>query len=317
MGNKEANVEKALRMIDEAAMMGAKLILLPELFNTEYICFRRTGSEYSSGVVFSYSETIPGPTTTRIAETAKKHGIYVIAPIFERAAPGIYYDSAPLMNPQGVVVAKYRKTHIPAAELSSEKLYFRPGSEFPVFKTKFGTLGVLICYDKNFPEAWRILTLKGAEVIFVPTAMYLPPRGQDDVGWEMMLRTRAYENGVFVVGVDRVGREEDVEFFGKSMIIDPWGKVLAKARREDAIISATIDVDDVDKARIEMPILRDLRPEIYGDVVCPWCQRSRWEMFINTTDANVRSRRSVYEGSLPGNTQDCGSCRRNRSCEDD
>jgi len=262
IGNKDANVDKALKLIEEAANRGAKVVLLQELFNTEYVCFRRV-RDFD---VFRYAEPIPGATTTRIGEAAKRHGIYVIAPIFEKAAPGVYYNTAPVIDPHGRVIGKYRKTHIPAVR-SLEKLYFRPGSDYPVFKTDLGTLGIVICYDRLFPENWRIVTLEGAEIVFVPTATLIP-QGEDS-GWEPLLRTRAYENKIFVVGVNRVGKEESTEFYGKSMIVDPWGRVLAKTGGEDAVVSATIDLDDVDRARIEMPVLRDLRPEIYGRLTYP------------------------------------------------
>lgn len=266
-GGKNENTDRAIEMIDEAAERGAKIICLPELFNMGYLSFRRPGSDYSSDLdVFSLAESIPGPTTTRIAERAREYGVYVIAPIFEKAAPGVYYNAASVIDPQGRIVGKYRKTHVPAIR-SLEKLYFRPGSDYPVFRTDFGVFGILICYDRNFAENWRILALGGAEVVFLPTAADMPS-GEDDVGWEMMLRVRAYENRIFVVGVNRTGREDDgkiaSEFFGRSIIVDPRGNVLAKAGKDETIISATIDLDDVDRARTEMALFRDLRPELYS-----------------------------------------------------
>ena len=256
--SKDENVRKALNLIDAASKEDAKIILLPELFSTDYSGYCRRNLD-----VFEYAESIPGPTTEKIAKKARQHSVYIIAPIHEKTGPGIYYNTAAVIDTSGKIMGKYRKTHIPAT-MSLEKLYFRPGLQYPVFKTSFGTIGILICYDRVFPENWRILTLKGAEIVFVPagTGLGLVPWGSE-IGWEPLIRTRAYENGVFVAAVNRVGKEEGREFFGNSMIVSPRGDIVARAGQQEAIISATVDLGEIDKARIEKPILRDLRPEIY------------------------------------------------------
>ncbi|MFQ6075135.1 MAG: carbon-nitrogen hydrolase family protein [Candidatus Bathyarchaeia archaeon] len=270
IGDKEANVQKALGLIDEAAKKGAQIILLQELFNTDYISFTRRDTK-----VFDYAETIPGPTTNKIAEKARKHRLFIIAPIFERTAvQGVYYNSAPLIGPGGEVVGVYHKTHIPAVVgewRGLEKLYFKPGYELPVFETKIGRLGIAICHDRNFPEVFRVFTLEGAQIIFNPSAIqYRSPFNPSYQTWESVARTRARDYGVFIVAVNRVGKEDGREHFGCSLIVSPSGEVLAKAgEREDEVVSATIDLGQIDAVRSETGFLRDLRPEIYGRITRP------------------------------------------------
>lgn len=255
---KEEKVKRALTLTEEAAKDGARIILLPELFNMDYEPFCRR----KDPTVFEYAEPVPGPTTNKIADITRRYGIYVIAPIFEKAGPGLYYNTAPVIGPTGVV-GRYRKTHIPAIK-SLEKLYFRAGSEFPVFRTEFANFGITICYDRRFPETWRILSLKGAEIIFHPSATEVLAKKI----WGFVYRTRALDNGVFAVITNRVGKEGDLEFFGNSIIVNPYGKIIANAReKEDAILSAILNLDDVDGARLKSPWLRDFRPEIYQRLV--------------------------------------------------
>lgn len=268
IGNKEGNIDKAVRMIDEAAESGCKIISLPEVFNTEYVCFTKRDPRY-----LEYAEPIPGPTTDRIAKRAEEHGIYVIAPIFEKAASGLYYNTAPLIGPDGGIVGKYRKTHIPAPLKSwtgLEKLYFRPGDEFKVFETELGKIGIVICYDGFFPETWRILALKGAEIIFRPSCISVATRGKHITASELWIMThviRAYENAVFVVGINRVGLEEGRQHYGTTMIVNPYGDVLAKAREnEEKVVSAIIDLKEVGR---DGTIFRDYRPEIYSSITKP------------------------------------------------
>jgi len=251
-------------LIDQAANEEAKIVLLPELFNTDYACYFRKDPE-----VFRYAEPIPGPTTDEIARKAKEHGIYVISPIFEKAGPGVHYNTAPIIDPEGKILGKYRKTHIPLHG-SREKYYFRPASEFPVFETAFGNIGILICYDSSFPEVYRILTLEGAEIVFAPTAVPYYYGRDDPKRVEMRVMTRARDNAIFVVMVNRVGKEENFEYYGNSLIVDPKGNILSKAGNEkDAIVIATIDLEEVTKWRLECHILRDIRPEIYGRLTQP------------------------------------------------
>lgn len=270
IGNKAANIDKAVRMIDEASANGCQIICLQELFNTEYVCFTKRDPRY-----LEYAEPIPGPTTERIASRAEKHGVYIIAPIFEKAAPGLYYNTAALIGPDGGIVGKYRKTHIPAALMSGvgpslEKLYFRPGYEFKVFETELAKIGIIICWDRWFPETWRILRLDGAEIIFNPSAISIgTPSGH--VGgrelWMMSNVTHAYEMGVFVVAINRVGIEEEHQCYGTTMIVNPYGDVLAQGgQAENEVVSAILDLNEVGRSGIPF---RDYKPELYDRITRP------------------------------------------------
>ena len=270
IGNKKSNVDKAIRLIEEAARDDCQIVCLQELFNTEYICFTKRDPKY-----LEYAESIPGPTTDRIGDVASRHGIYVIAPIYEKAAPGLYYNSAPLIGPDGSIVGTYRKTHIPAAlkagvGASMEKVYFRPGDEFKVFDTPLAKIGIIICWDRWFPETWRITRLEGAEIIFNPSAITAgtPTRHPSNRElWMVSNVTHAYEMAVFAVAINRAGSEEGWPFYGTSMIVSPYGDVLDKAgESEDRIVSATLDLNEV--GRNGMPF-RDYRPEIYGRITQP------------------------------------------------
>ncbi|MCK5610663.1 hypothetical protein KAR91_52810 [Candidatus Pacearchaeota archaeon] len=275
---KEKKIKKALKMINEAAKDGAKIIVLPELFSTEYILFHRRYAKEDPLImnvdpgVLKYAETIPGPTIERIAELARKYRIYIISPIYEKAAPGVYYNSAPVIDPQGNIMGIYRKTHIPCAR-SLEKIYFRPGSEFPIFRTEYGTFGILICYDRGFPEAWRILALEGAEIVFTPVATGSWELGKPPVeSFEFIMRTRCIENRVFAVLSDRTGEEKcehcgGLEYY-YSFIVNPQGEVIAKGtRNEEEIVSATLNIHEVEIARMRGHPFRDLRPEIYQRLI--------------------------------------------------
>jgi N-carbamoylputrescine amidase len=255
--SKKENIKKAINYIEKAAEDGANIILLQELFSVEYTPF---GKEEVNIKIFDYAEEIPGPTTDKISEKAKQHNIYIISPIYEKTLEGEYYNSAPLINPDGKILGVYRKTHVGRR---GEKIYFKPGSEFNVYKTEFGKIGILICRDKSFPEPWRILTLKGADIIFHPAAIASIP---NPLAWEPMIRIRAIDNNIFIVSVNRVGQEEDYIHFGGSVIVGPKGEVIARAGREEGIISATIDLNDITNARKEWQVLKDLRPEIYGRI---------------------------------------------------
>lgn len=268
IGNKKGNIDKAVKIIDKAAESGCQIISFPEVFNTEYVCFTKRNPKY-----LEYAEPIPGPTTDRIAKRAEEHGVYVIAPIFEKAAPGLFYNTASLIGPDGGILGKYRKTHIPAPLkpwTGLEKLYFRPGEEFKVFETELGKIGIIICYDGFFPETWRILALKGAEIIFRPSCISVATRGKRITAsqlWIMSHVIRAYENAVFVVAINRVGLEEGRQHFGTTMIVNPYGDVVAKAgENEEKVVSAILDLNEVGR---DGTIFRDYRPEIYGRITKP------------------------------------------------
>lgn len=253
--NKEANIKKANKFIDKAANDGANIILLQELFNTGYVIYH-VRSEKTRNL----AEPIPGPTTNRMAKKAIEYGIYIIPPIYERAGPGLYYNSAPVINPNGEIMGVYRKTHVPLG-VSMERYYFRPGYEYPVFKTEFGNLGIIICYDRHFPENWRNVVLRGAEIVFVPSAAYYPY-------WAMELRVMSYQNNVFTVAVNRVGKEtlqeKTIMFTGSSIIINPMGEVLAQLKEEEeGVVSSMINLDEVDKTRRKTAFFHIMRPEMY------------------------------------------------------
>jgi N-carbamoylputrescine amidase len=257
---RSATIEKALRLIDEAVAQGADLIVLPEVFNMRYDSLV---GQYDTRT-YDLAETIPGPTTDRIASKAKEKGVYIVAPVFERAIPGEYYDSAALLGPNGELMGRYRKTHIPGFGKWLERFYFRAGSDYPTFQTRLGRVGMLVCWDRHFPENWRKLTLLGAEIIVVPAAI---PRF-DAATIEYVTRTRALENGVYAVVAARPGREDSengsVEYTGSSIIVGPTGEVLTRAGMdEECVILAETDGRSIEAARLEKPFLRDLRSELF------------------------------------------------------
>ena len=266
-GDKDANVSKAEKMIDEAVeKYSANIVGLPELFTAEYF------AQWIDRKYFSYAEPIPGPTTNRIAKKAKQHGIYIIAPIFEEARKGEYYNSAAMIAPDGRILGVYRKMHIPMGkipELGSwgyEKFYFRSGSDFPVFETKLGTIGIYICWDRHFPEGWRILTLKGADVIFVPVASMGKFLGET---FSMEIKIMAYQNQCYVAAANRVGVEGELNFYGGSHIVDPIGNFIAgpASDKEEETLCATLDLDIVRQVRSIATFQLDRKPEVYGKLI--------------------------------------------------
>jgi N-carbamoylputrescine amidase len=269
IGNKDKNIKKAIKMIEQAARKECQIVCLPEVFNTEYVCFTKRNP-----ICLEYAESIPGPSTNAISNAARENSIYIIAPIFEKAAPGVYYNTASLINPKGEIIGNYRKTHIPASLepwTGLEKLYFRPGSQLKVFETKLGKIGILICHDGSFPEAWRILALEGAEIIFRPSCISVTELGgltnSASQIWTFDHIVRAYENAVFVIGINRVGLEEKREHFGSTMIVNPKGDVLAKAgEEEEKVVLATLDLCEVGR---DGKVFRDYRPEIYQRITKP------------------------------------------------
>ena len=248
------NVARACAFIDEAVRGGAGLAVLPEFFNNEYF------PQYRDYRYMEYAETEDGHTQTAIREKARQHGIHVVSTIFEMARPGLYYDTAMLIAPDGAIAGKYRKVH-PAALLSLEKIYFRGGSTFPVFRIGEWTVGFSICYDNLFPESCRSLALNGAELIVAPYATPI------DNPWENFLSTRALENGVYLAACNHVGPEGEWRMSGKSMVIAPTGKILAQASgTEEQILFLDIDRDEVIRARQAFPLFRDRRPDAYSAI---------------------------------------------------
>jgi predicted amidohydrolase len=251
---RDENVDRACDFIGQAAEAGSDLVVLPEFFNNEYF------PQYRDTSYMRYAETDDGYTQSRIREVARKHGINVLSTIFEMARPGLYYDTAMLIGRDGAILGKYRKVH-PAALLSLEKIYFRGGSSFPVFRLEEWTLGISTCYDNLFPESCRCLALNGAELILAP---YATPLGDP---WENFLSTRALENGVYFAACNHVGREGEWNMSGKSMVIDPRGKIMSQASPvEEQLITVEIDRAEVIDARKRFPLFRDRRPDAYSAI---------------------------------------------------
>ena len=256
--NPEPNLEKALRLIDEAAGKGADIVALQELFNTPYFPNRpRDSQKY-----FDMAETIPGPTIERVADKAREHNMVIMAPIYEREMAGVYYNSAALIGPDGELIGVYRKMHIPHSEDFIEKYYFKPGNlGFPVFDTPFGKIGILICYDRHFPEGARALGLAGAEILLIPVAS---PRPTASEVFVKELMGMAIANQYFVAAVNRVGVELKEEFYGTSLVCDPRGNIIAQAgNQEDEVLVTGIDLAQVEATRNNWLFYRDRRPDAY------------------------------------------------------
>jgi len=265
---KKPNVEKALAKIDEAAKRGANIVCLQELFTGPYFC------QSEDHRWFAEAEPIPGPTSEALAAAARRNGIVVIGSLFERRAAGIYHNTAVVLDADGSQVGVYRKMHIPDDPLYYEKFYFTPGDlGFQSFPTKFGRVGVCVCWDQWYPEAARLTALAGAEIIFYPTAIGWLPAEKEEFGasqhsaWETMMRSHAIANGVFVAAPNRVGREGALQFWGGSFVSDPNGNLLAKASHEgEEIVITRCDLGLVDVVRTHWPFLRDRRIDAYGDM---------------------------------------------------
>ena len=259
-GEIEATHEKVSRLLDQAGERGSDLVVLPEVW---------TGLAYSESELYrETAETIPGPSTDLLAAKAKEYGMYVVGSIYERANEA-YYNSSPLIDPQGTVIGKYLKTHlfdapdrvdIKSGIRESDKV--KAGDELPVFDTGIGKIGVSVCSDLRFPEVYRVLSLKGAQIIVCASA-FLSPRFDH---WEFFLRARAAENQAFVVASGQYGVEpkSGIGFVGRSMVVDPWGVVVATAPDTECCISTTIDLDFIDEIRGRYPLMDQRRPSLYG-----------------------------------------------------
>lgn len=278
-----ANVVRAEKHIRNAASRGAQIICLKELFNAPYFCKAEQHDR------FDLAEPIPGPTTQRMQALAKELAIVLIVPLFEREAPGIYRNSAAVIDADGALMGAYRKLHIPDDPLYYEKFYFTPGdvssgtppheaAGFRVWRTRYATIGVLICWDQWFPEAARIMALLGAEVLFYPTAIGWHPSEKKEWGatqvdsWRTMQRAHAIANGIFVASPNRIGHEDEagtegITFFGNSFIADPSGRLIASAGEEEAVLVAKCDPAEIESTRRNWPFLRDRRVDAYGPIL--------------------------------------------------
>ena len=262
---KQANIEKNLKFIEEAASQGVQIICMQEVFTTPYFCAEQSTHWYAA------VEKIPdGPTVKLMQEVAKKHGMVIIVPIYEEEITGIYYNTAAVIDADGKYLGKYRKNHIPhTAPGFWEKFYFKPGNlGYPAFDTAFARIGVYICYDRHFPEGARALGLAVAEVVFNPSATVA---GLSEYLWELEQPAHAVANGYFVGAINRVGHEQpwDIgEFYGKSYFCNPRGKIVAQASRDsDELVVADLDLDQIREVRNVWQFFRDRRPESYGPLV--------------------------------------------------
>ncbi|MFZ2640267.1 MAG: carbon-nitrogen hydrolase [Verrucomicrobiia bacterium] len=271
--NPAANLKKALARVEDAARRGARIVCLPELFQSQYFCQEE---DYDH---FKLAEAVPGPATHAMARLAKKLHVVIIAPVFERRTRGVYHNTASILDADGRWLGKYRKMHIPDDPLYYEKFYFTPGDlGFRAWKTQHGRVGVLICWDQWYPEAARLTALQGAEILFFPTAIGWHPSEKAQLGaaqhsaWETIQRSHAIANGCFVAAVNRVGHErpaggDGIEFWGQSFVAGPDGQVIAKAgANTEEIIVADCNLDRVEYSRTHWPFLRDRRVDAYGDI---------------------------------------------------
>ena len=278
------NLTKAASLVRDAARAGANIVCLPELFRAQYFCQREEHA------LFDVAEAIPGPSTDVLGAVAREEGVVIIASLFERRAPGLYHNTAAVLETDGSLAGVYRKMHIPDDPLYYEKFYFTPGDlGFRAFQTTQGRIGTLVCWDQWYPEAARITSLMGAETLFYPTAIGWHPSEKEEFGeaqysaWQTMQRAHAISNGVFVGAVNRVGHEHGdvlhngvmmkgpegagLEFWGGSFIADPFGRVIAQASHDkEEILIAEIDVKLLEDTRRNWPFLRDRRIDAYGNI---------------------------------------------------
>ena len=259
-----ANLKQAEIKIKQAARQGAKIICLPELYRTVYFP-QKISKDFEK-----YAETIPGESTQAFSKLAKELKVIIIAPIFEKAKNGNFYNSAAVIDETGKLLPAYRKIHIPHDPLFYEQSYFKPGDTgYKIHKTKFATFAVLICYDQWFPEAARAAALAGAEIIFYPTAIgniagYKAPEGDWHEAWETIQRSHAIANSVFVVAVNRVGIENKLNFWGQSFITDAFGKVLKRASStKEEVITADLNLATIKPTRAGWGFFRNRRPDTY------------------------------------------------------
>ena len=284
-GNAAQALDATIAQVRLAATRGARIICLKELFNAPYFC-KSLKQEY-----FDLAESVPGATTDALGALARELEVVLIVPLYEKEGPGIYRNSAAVIDADGALLGVYRKMHIPHDPMFEEKYYFAPGDAvtdvggtaagFKVWKTRYATIGVLICWDQWFPEAARITSLLGAEILFYPTAIGWHPGEKAEWGaaqvdaWRTAQRAHAIANGVFVAAPNRVGFEPEpgtngLDFFGHSFVCDPFGRYVAEAGTDPAILIASCELSLVEQVRRSWPFLRDRRVDAYGPILNRW-----------------------------------------------
>ena len=266
-----SNLTKTLAFAERAARQGARIICTQELFRSQYFCQNEDHEN------FKLAEPVPGPSTAAFQKLAKKHSVVIVASLFEKRAAGVYHNTAAIIDADGSLLGLYRKMHIPDDPLFYEKFYFTPGDlGFKAWQTRYGRIGVLICWDQWYPEGARLTAMQGAEILFYPTAIGWHPKEKKEHGanqhgaWELIQRSHAVANGCYVAAVNRVGLEQPVggdgiEFWGQSFVAGTSGQILAKAGvdREEVMI-VPVDLSQVDVTRTHWPFLRDRRIDAYG-----------------------------------------------------
>jgi N-carbamoylputrescine amidase len=274
--NPETNLKKTLALAERAARQGAQIICTQELFRSPYFC---QSEDYKN---FWLAENIPGSSTDAFCELARKNKVVVIASLFEKRAAGIYHNTAAVIDADGSLLGIYRKMHIPDDPLYYEKFYFTPGDTgFRAWQTRFGKIGVLICWDQWYPEAARLTALQGAQILFYPTAIGWHPGEKKKIGakqhdaWEIIQRSHAVANGCYVAAVNRVGHEkisgvkgDGIEFWGQSFVAGTSGEILGRAStNQEEILIVPVDLDQLDDTRTHWPFLRDRRIDAYGNLM--------------------------------------------------
>jgi N-carbamoylputrescine amidase len=265
------NLAKALALTEKAARQGAQVICTQELFRSLYFC------QSEDHANFDLAESIPGPSTEAFQKIARKHGVVVVASLFEKRASGVYHNTAVIIDADGSILGLYRKMHIPDDPLFYEKFYFTPGDlGFRAWRTRFGRIGVLVCWDQWYPEAARLTAMQGAEILFSPTAIGWHPAEKAEHGanqhgaWETIQRSHAVANGCFVAVANRIGLEtpvggDGIEFWGQSFVAGTSGQILAKASTDrEELLVVPVDLGKVDVTRTHWPFLRDRRIDAYG-----------------------------------------------------
>ncbi|MGO9700872.1 MAG: nitrilase-related carbon-nitrogen hydrolase [Xanthobacteraceae bacterium] len=256
-GAREQNMARAEQMIREAADKQAQILLLPEVFH-ELFFITDLNSRY-----FDMAEPIPGPITEAMQKLARELEVVIVAPIYERVGRSVYYNSAAIIDADGCLLGVYRKNHIPLNTIFYEKLYFKPGNlGYPVFDTRYGKVGLLICHDRHYPEGARALALNGAEIVLIPSAT--PDKSLSRKVWEKELCAHAIFNEYFVAGLNRTGQEGNYFYYGHSVAFDPTGEMLAQAGTDEEVLLVDCDLDLINQRRRAWQFYRDRRPDTYG-----------------------------------------------------